>query len=297
MIVLHLTDGLGNQMFQYALAKALSLKYNTEIVIDMSWFEINKHRGGRRYQLDIFPIKSMKVNEVGKNWHLLLEHLHFTRNIYRHKVKSKIQRLLGPTGINIKEKSFNYDSTLSEQVRNKNVYLTGYWQSEKYFSHVRQELLADFRFLPELTGKNFTVSKQIKECTQPVALHVRRGDYIASEFAICGLDYYKSAINYITGKVGGIQLFVFSNDIEWAKDNIKTDQEIYFVDNNNEEKGYEDMRLMSLCRHHIIANSTFSWWGAWLGVAEDKIVVAPKRWVVGDQYGYEDIVPDGWIRI
>ncbi|ORU01001.1 Alpha-1,2-fucosyltransferase [Anaerovibrio sp. JC8] len=297
MIIAHLTDGLGNQMFQYALAKALALKNNTEIIFDMSWYEINKYRGRRLYQLDIFPLNCKKINEAGKYWDWALKHLHFTRNIFRHKSQSKIRSLLGPSGISIKEKTPVYDDTVPEQAKNKNVCLTGYWQSEKYFSSIRQELLADFQFLPELVGKNLTVSQRIKSCANPVALHVRRGDYLATNFDVCGLDYYQRAVEYITGKVGDIQLFVFSNDIGWAKENIKTNQEIYFVDNNSEDNGYEDMRLMSLCRHHIIANSSFSWWGAWLGVAENKIVVAPKRWMVSEQYSYDDVVPSGWIRL
>ena len=117
------------------------------------------------------------------------------------------------------------------------------------------------------------------------------------DYCFGGLDYYQKAIKYINDKVGDIQLFVFSNDILWAKENLKTDQEINFVDNNTEENGYEDMRLMSLCRHHIIANSSFSWWGDWLGTAEDKIVVAPKKWMANEQSGHEDIVPSEWIKI
>ncbi|WP_295916124.1 alpha-1,2-fucosyltransferase [Anaerovibrio lipolyticus] len=297
MIVVHLTDGLGNQMFQYALAKALAIQNNTDIIFDMGWYEINKYRGRRLYQLDIFPMNCHKVNEAGKCWDFALKYLHFTRNIFRHKSNSKIRSLLGPTGVSIKEKSPDYDSTVPEQAKDKNVCLTGYWQSEKYFRHIRRELLADFRFLPELEGKNLSVSQQIKNCANPVALHIRRGDYIATDFDVCGLDYYQKAIKYITEKVGDIQLFVFSNDIPWAKENLKTDQEINFVDNNTEENGYEDMRLMSLCRHHIIANSSFSWWGAWLGTAEDKIVVAPKKWMANEQSGHEDVVPSEWIKI
>lgn len=297
MIIVRLTDGLGNQMFQYAAAKSLAVQNNTEVVFDMSWFEINKHRGRRLYGLDIFPLSCQKINQVDKVKDFFLKHLHFTRNIYRHRAMARIEKLLAPNGgITIHEMSLSYDEKMMLQARGKSVYLQGYWQSEQYFSSIRDALLQDFQFQPVLSGENLTTSEQIQHVANPVALHIRRGDYLGTKFACCTLRYYAKAIDYLAEHVGDIQLFVFSNDIPWAKDNLKTNHEIHFVAQNSEANGYEDMRLMSLCHHHIIANSSFSWWGAWLGQYEGKIVIAPRKWLTEGEEP-SNIVPVEWIRL
>ena len=298
MIIVRLTDGLGNQMFQYAAAKALAVQNNTEVVFDMSWFEINKHRGRRLYGLDIFPLSCQKINQVDKAKDFFLKHLHFTRNIYRHRAIARIENLLAQDGgIIIHETSLSYDEKVMLQARGKSVYLQGYWQSEQYFSSIRDVLLQDFQFQPVLSRENLSTSEQIQRVTNPVALHIRRGDYLGTNFACCTLEYYQKAIDYLAGRIGDIQLFVFSNDISWARTNLKTNQEIHFIDQNSEVNGYEDMRLMSLCHHHIIANSTFSWWGAWLGQYDAKIVIAPKQWTVNNNEDYTDIIPFDWLKM
>ncbi len=297
MIIVRLSDGLGNQMFQYAMAKALAVQNNTEVLFDMSWYEINKHRGRRLYGLDIFPLVCQKINQVSGAKDFLLKHLHFTRNIYRRHAMSRIKKLLvQDAGIIIKESSLRFAQSIAEKVKGRSVYLQGYWQSERYFASIRDVLLQDFQFQPVLSGENLSTSEQIQHVANPVALHIRRGDYLGTKFACCTLEYYAKAIDYLAGNVGDIQLFVFSNDIPWAKENLKTNHEIYFVDQNSEANGYEDMRLMSLCHHHIIANSSFSWWGAWLGQYEEKIVIAPCKWLTeGDEPS--DIVPAEWVRL
>ena len=298
MIIVRLSDGLGNQMFQYATAKALAVQNNTDVIFDMSWYEINKHRGRRLYELDVFALSCPKINQVSKFGNFFLKNLHFTRNIYRYCARHRIMTMLNRNeGVFIKEKFLRYDTTVAQQAKEKNVYLQGYWQSENYFAGIREILLQDFQFRTALTGKNAETSQQIYNAPNPVALHIRRGDYLGTNYACCTLEYYQSAIRYLVGHLGEIQLFVFSNDIQWAMENLKTDQEMYFVGQNSEEKGYEDMRLMSLCHHHIIANSSFSWWGAWLSQYEEKIVIAPGQWLVKNTEEYCDIVPVDWIKI
>ncbi|MBR2215276.1 MAG: alpha-1,2-fucosyltransferase [Selenomonadaceae bacterium] len=296
MIIVRLSDGLGNQMFQYALAKKLALLNNTEVVFDMSWYEINKHRGRRLFQLAVFPLNCRRINEVGAIGEFWLKNVHFTRNIYRKLAKYHSKKLLGQ-GQFIIEQSPRFDATVVERAKDKNVYLQGYWQTEQYFADIRSDILKDFRFLPELTADNLAVAQRIEASANPVALHIRRGDYLNTNFALCSLDYYARGIQYLSDRLGKLQIFVFSNDIPWAKENLKTRQELNFVASNNEDKGYADIQLMSMCHHHIIANSSFSWWGAWLSTYANKIVVAPQQWVRDNNSEYADVVPREWVRM
>lgn len=135
-----------------------------------------------------------------------------------------------------------------------------------------------------------------------VSLHVRRGDYVSNltinQFhGTCSLEYYNQAIAQIAKKVETPHFFVFSDDPEWVKSNLKIDYSITIVDHNNADKNYEDIRLMSLCKHHIIANSSFSWWGAWLCRNPNKIVIAPLKWFNDKSINTTDLIPDGWIKI
>lgn len=298
MVIVRLSDGLGNQMFQYAAAKALAVQNNTNVMFDMSWYEVNKHRGRRLYGLDIFSLDCQKINQVSWSKDFILKHLHFTRNIYRRFAMKRIKNLLAhDDGVLIKESSLRYDPNVAKQANGRSVYLHGYWQSEQYFAHIRDALLQDFRFQPKLQGENLATARKIRQVANPVAIHIRRGDYLGTNFACCTLEYYQKAIDYLAERTGDMQLFVFSNDIPWAKENLKTNQEIHFVDQNSEANGYEDMRLMSLCHHHIIANSSFSWWGAWLGGHEGKIVIAPEKWTSINNEDYRDIIPFGWLKM
>ena len=185
--------------------------------------------------------------------------------------------------------------------------LDGYWQNEDYFKDIREDILECFTFNPEgIDQKNKETAEKMMT-SNSVSLHVRRGDYLTSAYQhvysnICSVQYYKRATEYICQNIDNLFFFIFSDDIEWCKENIRElfgdgfdESRIAFIDYNHGDQSYLDMYLMSKCRHHIIANSTFSWWGAWLGTNEDKIVVAPDRWFAN--HDVTDIICDDWVRI
>lgn len=204
----------------------------------------------------------------------------------------------------IAEKDFNFNKSIWKVPRN--AYLIGFWQSERYFFKYREILKNDFSFKEELEGQNNELARQI-EITNSVCIHFRRqhgfsktGETDMNGINLHGLssmEYYHRAISLIIEKIKQPHFFVFSDQPEFAKENLKLNCPITFVTNNDDEHCQNDMRLMSLCKHNIIANSSFSWWGAWLNQYPDKIVIAPKQWFATDIVNYEDIVPESWMKL
>lgn len=196
----------------------------------------------------------------------------------------------------IVEPHFNYWPEITNVPRD--CYLVGYWQSEKYFRDKASVIRADFTFKTSLTNRNAELAEQI-EHVNAVSLHVRRGDYANNQktnatHGLCSLDYYRGAVRYVSNRLEQPYFFIFSDDMAWVKENLKMDVHHLFVEHNHGLESYNDMRLMSLCRHHIIANSSFSWWGAWLNPSLEKIVVAPKKWFANDT-NVADLFPPGWV--
>ncbi len=150
-------------------------------------------------------------------------------------------------------------------------------------------------------GRNKDIGEMIQSF-KSVSLHIRRGDYVSNKVTnqvhgVCDLNYYSHAISYIAERISNTHLFVFSDDPEWAKGNLKTEIPTFFVDNNRADKDYEDLKLMRQCKHNIIANSSFSWWGAWLNQNAGKIVIAPKKWFNDKSINTKDLIPEKWIRL
>jgi hypothetical protein len=154
----------------------------------------------------------------------------------------------------------------------------------------------ELSFKEPAQGKNLEVLKQIKQCKNPVSLHVRRGDYtLAAEGNIAlSIDYYTSAISTFKERLVDPTFFVFSDDMAFVRQNLPHHVKAIFVDNNDATASHEDLRLMSACHHHIIANSSFSWWGAWLNPRPDKMVIAPKHWLLKADSYYPDLLPPSW---
>ena len=267
MIIVRIVGGLGNQMFQYAYAKALSLKgYNVKL--DISKFRKYKLHGG--YQLDKYKISL----EVANSFSILLGKIGIK--------KSK------------KEKSLLFEKKLKSLKGNE--YIKGYFQTEKYFEEIRNTLLTDFIINQELSESTNKLSKQISNHKNTCSLHIRRGDYISDKKAnsvhgTCNLDYYKKAINHIESKFKETQYFVFSDDISWAKENLQIENVVYV---ENKSIPHEDLYLMSLCNNNITANSSFSWWGAWLNKNENKIIIAPKNWFIDKE---NEVACENWIKL
>lgn len=181
-------------------------------------------------------------------------------------------------------------------------YLVGWWQNEKYFEDIRDIILDEFTPKAAPSEANQKYLDEINK-SNAVAIHVRRGDYVTNKNAnvfhgLAPIDYYKQSIKYMQDKVGSPRFFVFSDDIAWCKENLPLGDDAVFVEGNSGKQAYEDIRLQQTCKHNIIANSSFSWWGAWLNDHKDKIVIAPKIWFQDqDANSKTQIVPEGWVRI
>lgn len=287
MIIVKVMAGLGNQMFQYALYKNFIVQ-NKEAKLDISFFDyFNAHNG---YELDrIFNISPIYATIEESN----------ILGDTRLDVVSRILRKLGVTKKTHYTQDIVYGFGFEEKLLDikENVYLQGYWQSEKYFYNAKDILRSEFSFKKKLDQKNQEISDLIKN-TNSISLHVRRGDYVSSNNLgnVCSLKYYRNAMEYIKSEVDNPFFFVFSDDIDWCKANLNRDN-IFYVNINFGQDSYKDMQLMSLCQHNIIANSSFSWWGAWLNINTNKIVVAPNKWFNNDKTVVKDIIPDDWIKI
>jgi hypothetical protein len=195
----------------------------------------------------------------------------------------------------------NFSKDSFAKIKN-NSYLDGGWCSEKYFMHISRVIRADFSFKKKPDPKNEKILSRINKCNS-VSIHIRRGDYVknakvAKIFNVCDYNYYRTALNLLRKKHGSFSTYVFTDDPLWVKKNFEVFSNCTLVDHNVGLNDLEDLRLMSACKHNIIANSTFSWWAAWLNSYEDKIVIAPQKWYRDDTIGTTiDLIPDKWIRI
>ncbi|MGJ0338332.1 alpha-1,2-fucosyltransferase [Aliarcobacter cryaerophilus] len=286
MVIVKIIGGLGNQMFQYAYAKALEQKGH-EVKIDISAFETYKLHGG--YQLDKYNIDldSSIKDENDK----------FYKNTFFYKV---LRRFGMDFSRRIKEKTLLFDKKFLEIEDNS--YLDGYFQCEKYFKDIREIILKQFTINQDISNYTKEIKNKIQNSQNSCSLHIRRGDFVNSTniniHGACDIEYYKKAMKYLEEKVENINYFIFSDDIEWVKENLAIQNTIY-IDSKEKRIPHEDIYLMSLCKNNIIANSSFSWWGAWLNQNENKIVIAPKRWFADDKLESQskDIVCESWVKI
>jgi hypothetical protein len=181
------------------------------------------------------------------------------------------------------------------------VYLDGYWQSEKYFKDIEEVIRREFTFKSDPEAWNKVVAQSIL-CTNAVSLHVRRGDYVSNPLTsevhgTCSIEYYRHAVDLIAEQCYQPHFYIFSDDQEWVKSNLVFSFPTTYIDKNSGESSFEDLRLMSLCKHNVIANSSFSWWGAWLNSNPGKIVVGPKSWFRKQNIDTRDLIPEDWVRI
>lgn len=279
--------GLGNQLFQYATARRLAKVHGVDLKLDVSHFSSFSQE--RYYCLDRFNIiekfasRQELPRKVAKRWPLL-------SSVFGIGNKPVIRVF--------REQFFHFDPELL--VASDNTYLDGYWQSERYFADIEDTIRKEFTVKTPPDEQNRAMRDMI-QTTDSVSLHVRRGDYVTdsatnSYHGICDLDYYRRAISQVVRQIATPVFFVFSDDPEWVGQNLKIDYQTVFVRHNSPENGFEDLRLMSFCKHHIIANSTFSWWGAWLSDNKDKIVYAPKNWFAAAKCNDMDLIPATWHR-
>ncbi len=283
-MIVNLIGGLGNQMFQYAFA--FSQKNNQLIKLDITDFKKDKLRD---YQLDLFNIKSVLATEKEA-----LDLKHKKRNIFIRTFRKP--KKWGFAYTYYPEPHFHFDKKALD-VKN-DVYFEGFWQSEKYFKKYRKDLLKQFTLKTALSQKAQEYQQKITQVPS-VSLHIRRGDYITNakinaSHGVCGLDYYKKAVSKITKQVKNPHFFIFSDDLEWAKNNLDFIENKSFITLEPTAPPHESIILMSKCQHNIIANSSFSWWGAWLNQNPKKQVITPKKWFNDSNKDTKDLIPDSW---
>lgn len=285
MIAVEIIGGLGNQMFQYATAKAMALHRRDDLLIDKRPFE--------SYSLHSFSLPHFNVTAPYLKEEIVLD-LKSTSDKLKAFIKGQKNYTL------YQENGLGYDASLFD-IPAKNVYLKGYFQSEKYFIKYEDEIRNDFEIVTPLQEKTVEMLTIIHEVNS-VSLHIRRGDYVTNPEAnsvhgTCNLDYYQRAISHIREVVENPIFFIFSDDIQWAKENLTIPETTHFIDFTDASTNYEDIKLMSTCKHNIIANSSFSWWGAWLNKNKSKIVIAPSKWFNVDYHNADDIIPESWMKI
>ena len=287
MIIVNLKGGLGNQMFQYALGKSLSIKYNRILKFDLNFYKENldAHVTKRNFELEHFSVKADPA----------------TKQDLKFKKSNRVTNFFTSNKFKIYN-DLNFGGTIESN--NSIVYFDGFWQSELFFQDIRNLLLREFTPKISLDADNMFWINSISRCNS-ISVHIRRGDYITNSSAnsfhgVCSIEYYKSAIRYIQDIVDNPIFYFFSDDMTWVKENFYNGLQNYnFVEGNIGENSYLDIRLMSFCKHNIVANSTFSWWGAWLNTNVDKVVIAPLMWFSDSDQNSKtkNLIPSSWVRI
>lgn len=293
MIIAKLMGGVGNQMFQYALGRRLSLERNVPLRLDLSWF---KTQSLRHYLLDTFRINaclatSADVSLFTKSyWNKILRKLHHAKE----HCKPYYTRLV------VDEQYYFYDPRITDKI-GENALLVGYWQTEKYFKTIDSLIRYEFQLKEPFSEENKHWLEKV-ESQYTISVHVRRSDYISNPRAnamhgVCPIDYYIQASNILRKKYPLAIFVIFSDDLEWARNNMGFFSPALFVEMKGLRKDSEELALMSLCSHHIIANSSFSWWGAWLGVNPQKTVIFPRSWFNDPSINTKDLIPNTWLGL
>lgn len=297
MIIVKLQGGLGNQLFQYALARSVSLRLKTDFKLDINPF--NTYYKIRKYSLNRFNAKQQFAKDsdfFGFVW--LIKQNKLFNTFYKYlRLKSKLMPFYYP------EKTFHFDP----RVFSKNgTYFDGFWQTEKYFKNIKPTIQKELTLVNPLSKESQYILEKIK-ISNAVSVHARRYvtnadknfSNVSAIHGTCSMDYYKKAMDYIMSREKTPHFFIFSDNYEWVVENFKSlPYPITYV-KNDDEKDCEDLVLMSNCKHNIIANSSFSWWGAWLNQNPKKIVIAPSRWFnnVKASINTKDIIPESWIKM
>jgi hypothetical protein len=276
MIITRLAGGLGNQMFQYAFARALSIKYNTNLKIDLSFLK-NRNMGPnftyRNYELDIFNVVE-DFNSTFENC------------------------------IRFDEPHLNYSKEIVDNINrqiDKDIMIDGYWQSVKYFEESKSVIKSDFTFKSLVDNSSVDKIKLMLDdirSTNSVMLNIRRTDFLNNDFhGVMGLDYINKSTELLESKIDNPKYFIFSDDIEWCEENIKLNNMVIVDHSYKGDRFSYYLQLMKECKNFIIPNSSFAWWSAWLSDSPNKIVIAPKKWLTNESINTSDLIPSDWIRI
>jgi hypothetical protein len=288
MVVVRLTGGLGNQMFQYAAGRALADRLGADLLLDTRAFEHTLARNvytRRAYALAPFRVRAKLATAADlKDWPLWVVEIGMRLGL----VRPFLRRWHF-------ESSICYDASVRSL--RAPVFLVGYWQSERYFVDVAERIRSDFTLREPLAPDNVRLL-ELARLPASVGLHVRRGDFVSLKDAaqlhgLCSVDYYRRAIGLLKERYPDCRFLVFSDDPQWARAELPLDPSAVFV-TGNEQRPEEDLALMSACRHHIIANSSFSWWAGWLGYGAEQMVIAPTPWYASAKLDARDLAVPGW---
>jgi hypothetical protein len=289
----YLQGGLGNQMFQYAIARALSMHYKTDLALDYSWFnDLEKGVTPRKLELPLLNIDQALFEDGGKL-------------TTKKKFRFAIQQYL-PYGPIIQRQinayDFNQEIFNLKNISRKDLYLFGYWQSYRYFSHIRSLLQLEFTAREKLPPAYKKYESEILT-SESVMVHVRRGDYVHSPSAshfhgALDLDYYQTAFKHLLSSHPNAHFFIFSDDLDWAKSALPQDLSMTYIENLSPDNStVHELGLMTSCKHHVIANSSFSWWGAWLRKSITGNIYAPNRWINDRSLDLSNLIPEDWIKL
>ncbi|RYE36660.1 MAG: alpha-1,2-fucosyltransferase [Sphingobacteriaceae bacterium] len=291
MIISKITSGLGNQLFQYAAAKSLAVKNNTSLYLDLRYYNHQYATDTvRTCKLDYFNV-DYKQFESSKPLVLLSK-----------STKLFPGRTCKPFFELVNEQYHHFNKDVPGK-KSKFIYLKGFWQSEKYFSSIADLIRKDFSFKENNKPDFIRYRNAILNSKNPISVHIRRGDYVhhpkfSKTFGFIGLDYYLKAIEVVKAKFSSYRFFVFSDDKEWVINHFPLAADDVIVNTTGTDTDIDDLQLMSLCNHQVIANSSFSWWGAWLNAKPDKTVICPARFYKNQpDWDTKDLIPDGWIKL
>jgi hypothetical protein len=291
VIITRIIGGLGNQLFQYAAAYALARKTNSVMKLDIRGYKSQVRRKFELHRLNI-AYELAAAQEIEKL-------MYKTEQKAVRWVRKLSKRPRPHAASFLREPHFQFSATIFDP--DQSAYLDGYWQSEKYFLEYREDLLRRFTLKHQFSTQAQAYLHNIQQ-SQSVGLHIRRGDYVSDPqtqkvHGKCPIEYYQHAIALIQEKVTRPHFFVFSDDLHWAKANLGFLDHLTFVEFDDPDSACVELMLMSRCQHNIIANSSFSWWAAWLNPGSQKMVIAPRQWFVEPSFNTRDLLPASWMQL
>jgi hypothetical protein len=289
MVITRLSGGLGNQLFQYAYGRHVAFTRREKLALDLGWF-MQPHilHSSRKFELNNFSIDARKTSISSSIINA------FSSTLYLRDIFDVLTHNKTVTEDMECENKFEFNGI-------KNIFLKGYWQSQNYFLGIRNLLLQEISPKLKLCHKYFELKNKIEQC-EAIAIHVRRGDYVnnfrsASVHGTLPISYYLKAIDLILKNTNYPHFFVFSDDISWVKQHFDfKGLNHIFIEGINSPSAVPEFDLMRSCKHHIIANSSFSWWGAWLGIGAKQIVIAPSQWYA-NKLTPPNLLPPQWLQI
>lgn len=302
MITIKIQGGLGNQLFQYTYARALSLRYGMPFEMDVTNYDhanLPEDHPDRRFKRG-YGLGQFNTIEKFSDAKTIA---HFQKyKLHRRKIWWLYDTLIADESRYIEERQSQFSEDYAHPKRlaaGGSVYAEGYWLTEKYFAEYADTIRKELSFKHPAEGISSELIARMAS-SNSVSLHVRRGNFVIQQYnnvhGVCSLDYFEKAVAEIVKRVENPEFFIFSDDHEWVRDNLKLEYPTTFVTHNGPDKDYDDLRLMAACKHHINANSTFSWWGAWLSNDPDKVVVVPDK-LMKKKFNSSDYTPADWIQI